>query len=525
MRYFAKKGRNFTFFTLIGLFALIFSALNGVQAQKLNNQLTSEDSDIKQAAPAVLLVPNGFAAVSSTAFDNSGTTVRVVDITQFGGLWTNPANYAPFDSSGSMPTYLSWSPANFQGQTMRGLTITRSGTIIYAAASPYAGSNRTPNIYRINSTAVPTLLATLPGTNKYGIGSIDYDATHGLIFATNLDDGKIYAVNTSGAIVGSFDPMAADTSGTNLPPLGERLVAVAYHPLEKRVYYGVWGAGNNNTIRSVGLTATGAFIPGSDKLEITVAGSQTPVGDIEFSVSGKRMLVAEEPIYDGGTFVGVTAHNGRGLEYLGSSSTAWVLDPVIYVSGRKYGIGNIVNTSANARGGAAWGYASLRTSVLNGTTFNCDETFVLFTGDALRFDSNVVYGLQFTPSTGGSAGGAGSISNSLIADLDYNIVGQDKAVYHDVDIRKDYGERRFVSGGVYDRIGNPLANLTVNISFSAGNSLTAQTNSLGIYRFDDITPGETVAVSVTAKQYTFNEPIQIVTVEDDIADLNFHANE
>jgi hypothetical protein len=531
MKYFAKKERNRTFFVLIGLFVMIFSMFAGLQAQKSNNQQDSLNADSRALVPAGILVPNGYAAVTSTAQDAGAQTLKVVDITQFGALWTNAANLAPFDSSGSMPLYLSWSPASFQGQTMRGLTIGRGGQFIYVSASPYAGGNRTPNIYRIGpSAATISMFTPLPGSNKYGIGSIDFDAAHNLIFATNVDDGKIYSRDAStglpGPSVNVFDPLSPDASGANLPPLGERLVAVAYHPLEKRVYYSVWGfnPSNNsgaNTIRSVAVNSVGGFIPETDKLEATLASSQVPAGDIEFNLSGKRMLVAEEPMYES-TLLGLTAHNGRGLEFV-KGTPQWILDPTVYGSGLKYEIG-VLSSKKNSRGGAAWGYSSLRTTLQTGTVFNCDETFVLFTGDALRFDTKVVYGLQFVPSTGGSAGG-GSVSNSVISDLDYDINQQDKSVYNDVDIRKDRGLQKFVSGSVYDRFGLPLSNVIVTMSFESGYSLTTQTNPYGTYRFDDITAGETVVVRVSAKQYTFMEPMRIITVEEDISDLDFTANE
>jgi hypothetical protein len=58
---------------------------------------------------------------------------------------------------------------------------------------------------------------------------------------------------------------------------------------------------------------------------------------------------------------------------------------------------------------------------------------------------------------------------------------------------------------------------------SQGNVRTAQTNSFGIYKFDDVTVGETYTFQVFAKGYQFSP--QIVVINEELAELNFIPEE
>lgn len=521
MKYFVKDTRNNTRFVLTGLIALIFTIIIGLQAQTLPDEQESKNTE--SISPSVELVPSGFAVVTATGTDNGaggGLTIRVVDISQFGVLWTNPANHSPdfVASQVEMPLFQSWTVSNFQNQLMHGLTINSSGTIIYASTSAFLGADRTPNIYKIGpSSTTPALLTTLPGMR--GIGSIDLDSQHGRIFASNIEDGRIYRINAStGMINDFFDPFNPDASGTALPPPGERVVAVAYHRPENRLYYSIWGGGVNS-IRSIGLTASGAF-SSNDKLEFVLDGSKTPAGDIEFNVVGNRMLVAEVPITEIGGFVQLTAHNGRGLEYVKGTS-GWKLDSAVYGIGPvKYEIGRH-DKHTNTRGGVSWVYS---TTVAGGA--NGFENFVLFTADALLLGPPV-YGLQFTPASGGSSGGGLLPSNSIIADLDYDVSQQDKYIYGDVDIRKPTLVISDSTGTVNSDYGIPIRNARLMLSFINNPNLptiTGLTNPFGYFNLGELPIGEQVVVTVSARNYTFSQPSRTFTIGEEFNNLNFVAD-
>ena len=215
----------------------------------------------------------------------------------------------------------------------------RDGTI-YTGASPlYSPDPQNPGVifnksvlpkvFKINAKkGVATRIAQLSGS--LGIGYVDFDEVNEQLLVTNMDDGKIYRLSADGAILSSFDPLAADNNVKGqLPPLGDRILGVAFNPIDKRVYYSVWvnhltftsnyvKVNNNyNTIRSVALDANGDFLPATDQLEITVPYDDStytsPVGDIAFNRAGDRVLLAETSLYEINATgeISTSAHTGR----------------------------------------------------------------------------------------------------------------------------------------------------------------------------------------------------------------------
>jgi hypothetical protein len=73
-------------------------------------------------------------------------------------------------------------------------------------------------------------------------------------------------------------------------------------------------------------------------------------------------------------------------------------------------------------------------------------------------------------------------------------------------------------------VGNSgLRNAFVMLTDTAGNVRTVRTSVFGYYRFDDIEAGQTVVLSVVSKRFQFAP--QVVSVNDDLTELNFTAQE
>lgn len=66
-----------------------------------------------------------------------------------------------------------------------------------------------------------------------------------------------------------------------------------------------------------------------------------------------------------------------------------------------------------------------------------------------------------------------------------------------------------------------VARAVVTLTNSAGETRTAQTNSFGYYRFAQVRAGETYAVNVSHKGYSFTP--QVIAVNEEIENLNFSA--
>ncbi len=79
-----------------------------------------------------------------------------------------------------------------------------------------------------------------------------------------------------------------------------------------------------------------------------------------------------------------------------------------------------------------------------------------------------------------------------------------------------------VSGRVMTADGRAIAG--ARLSIEGGNlkfPRWALANPFGRFRFEGLTPGVTCVISVGSKRFTFTEPVQAVTPQEDISDLNF----
>jgi hypothetical protein len=81
-----------------------------------------------------------------------------------------------------------------------------------------------------------------------------------------------------------------------------------------------------------------------------------------------------------------------------------------------------------------------------------------------------------------------------------------------------------VSGRVSTADGAGIRNVLVTLVEENGNIRTSVTGTFGYFRFDEITAGQVVVVSVYAKRFRFEQPVRVVSVEKDVAELDFIAD-
>lgn len=176
-----------------------------------------------------------------------------------------------------------------------------SGTIykidrLTGVASVFA---RVPQVTDPNLPIDPVISTQAKGGP--GIGNITVDYPSGNLFATSLDDGKIYQFDSTGTLLGTFDPFVVETSPVpGMAPLGERLFAIEAHG--GKIYFSVWKGGtvtNPNEIWSVSLTG-GLIDPPSLTLDFVVppsyganSSNSVTVSDLSFSGDGLTMLMGE----------------------------------------------------------------------------------------------------------------------------------------------------------------------------------------------------------------------------------------
>ena len=288
-----------------------------------------------------------------------------------------------------------------------------------------------------------TILGSLPTT--VGSAGIDYDSLCNKLYVTNLDDGIIYLMDpVTGNIDDTFDPINPDNGASGIAPLGERVLAVAKNHVEGRMYYSMWNSdfnrtGIRNTIRSIAINpATCLFEDATDREEVVMSWTSEygdignpddfsmPVADIEFSVDGNTMIIAETGFDSNGPIA--RPHNARAIRFLNNAGT-WVAQTTIPPGNTdlELELGEF-SDGINARGGIAFANAGFDSDL-------CaidDDSFIMATSDAMRgADCNSIgcfYGLQYLPVTGGNAVG------SVLLDIGRDPDTQQKGVFGDVDV-------------------------------------------------------------------------------------------
>jgi uncharacterized repeat protein (TIGR01451 family) len=432
---------------------------------------------------ATIPTNTGFPPIQSEA------VLRVVDLSETNFVLNAnvaaPMYYGPPTSQ--------WTMKNLG--TIFGVTLDQSGNIFVAATSAYNGDyypSGSGTIYRIDgATGAISIFAQLPNfqdpllvIQNYpneawpALGDVAYDCRFRQFFVTNLEDGKIYRLksgtsnNMTGTTLSTFDPFAADpgASSPGFAPRGERLVAVEAH--NGRVYYSVWkedcGNGNSNNIDSneiwsVGLDATGNFIPSDNRRELQLPdlpgkNFSNPVFDISFSRNG-RMLLAERTMscsphavpgvppnaqcnsnmltaYAASTLA--AAHAARALEYVCVGDTSeWRLSPSVAPLPWKFNIGNHINSPSQCQ----LGTAGLPANAAGGVDYDYSTTAqytVWTTGDSL-LPANVPipYGLQGFLPTGGGMSALNGPTTAVAIDVNgilFPHTYTDKAQIGDVEI-------------------------------------------------------------------------------------------
>jgi trimeric autotransporter adhesin len=81
-----------------------------------------------------------------------------------------------------------------------------------------------------------------------------------------------------------------------------------------------------------------------------------------------------------------------------------------------------------------------------------------------------------------------------------------------------------ISGRITDANGYGIGNVVVRLEGGdLSQPIIFQTGPFGYYSFDGLTPGFTYVVSATAKRHTFADPVRVVTVNDNVAGVDFMA--
>jgi hypothetical protein len=80
-----------------------------------------------------------------------------------------------------------------------------------------------------------------------------------------------------------------------------------------------------------------------------------------------------------------------------------------------------------------------------------------------------------------------------------------------------------VGGRITTPDGSGVRNINITITFPSGEIRNTLSSSMGYYAFTDIPVGDTYIISVNAKRYTFDDPVRVRHVVDELTDVDFTA--
>ncbi len=315
----------------------------------------------------------------------------------------------------------------------------------------------------------------LPNTGP-ALGDICYDRFHNVFFVSNMEDGKIYRLDTNGNVLQAFDPFVADDETAGYAPLGERVWALqVFNP--RQLYFSRWnkdasngGSTTDNEIWVLGIQGNGAMF-GTPQRAVTLAPEPgqpfaMPCSDITFSPDNKRMLIAQRHML---TETDAWAHGSAVLEFIGGTMTnvtGWTR-----AGTNDFWLGDW-NPYCNAAGGA---------------DYDCDLN-VFATGDALKYQApEYIYGLQRIPAGGNTS--ATATSTSQIHDMNRNTSVGNKTQIGDCEVfRRNcqsnhwiYGTAKINSQGcmpAMDATGLPHASANGGFEITCTNLLGNMTGLL-----------------------------------------------
>ncbi len=293
----------------------------------------------------------------------------------------------------------------------------------------YSGSGtNTSNVWRLDgTTGANTLVFDFANTSK-SLGNLKYLAlgnTHH-IYVSNFENGKIEHLtgNPTGTTAWTqqtaFNPkygLAVDDA-TFIPyGLGIRKEGANY-----RLYYSKTGNTtatlNTCEIWSVELDASGGFNIISERKEnLPPLSLNRPIADIDFTTSGKKMLIGQQFWYPG--FANLFAHSSNVYEFIidTASLSNWL------PSGNTFPSGGSGHT--NSVGGVSYSSNVL----LKDKEFACDTT-VYFTSDYISTSPKVIYGVV------GMKPKVNLFSDGIFIDEDDNTLSYDKMQLGDIEIYK-----------------------------------------------------------------------------------------
>jgi len=247
-----------------------------------------------------------------------------------------------------------------------------------------------------------------------GIGNIVYDRINHQLFASNLEDGKIYRIALDGSIIETYDPWSSDNGTAGIVAPSEQVWGIGLNSESgvQKLYFARIG-GSTREMYSISLSNAAFPSVGSETIEISnILGTSDRIADIAFSDNGLEMIFAER-----GTKFTSGAHDAQMLNY-NLTNGSWQIDQKYYVGSwvtEQYP-NIVVDPGENSAGGVSFGPVDVNSEIEG-----CDQ-LVWTTMNYFRTDDgNLYYGMQGISVDGNNPNTANTNPNTetdIIIDFD-----------------------------------------------------------------------------------------------------------
>lgn len=412
--------------------ATLFRTLHNAQAPIGNNwNDPSAGVNRVQSVFPKNWVSDSIGQVFGIALDHEGGVyLSATDVYKFDGLLALSYNGGVGWSSGVGPA----GPAGIYYTNYNSINTT----------IPLVKTLNSSNANTVNTNLIPSTGFFSDAGNS--IGNIAFDYAHNQLFATNLEDGRIYRIDpATGKVKSILDPFVIDNGTAGKASIGEQLWGIGVFTSGgiTRVYFArttLPHISSNITavggveIWSVSLTSAGEFNAGSgigglftapagsgfiiQEISLT-QGHQTKVTDIAFSRAGRMLLAERGNPHASAIFEYVNANGISGLWVPGNNfytgADLSVFNPAVNLPGKNASGG--VDYSERENLGQIPEYAC---SDIVWATGNFMPTLLLPLPPAGAYP-NFVYGAQGMSGSGNNSNLNYNISHDLY--IDYNCTG------------------------------------------------------------------------------------------------------
>ncbi len=417
----------------------------------------------------------GWSVATCNAASGSGQPVGVIFDTRNTTVAPHGADWGP--------SLTSIHPANWTidkiGQVFS-TTIDEYNNIYLAASDVYnKQSSSDPYgpgqifIARPENAFLAEPFVELPNTGGplNGIGDIVYEKTNDLFYVSNLEDGKIYRVNSLGQIIDAYDAWTADNGTSGIAPQQEQIWALGIYDNEgvRKLYFPRIGNGQR-AMYSLTLNADGSFPAlGNEHLEFSnIMGVGERITDIAFNSNGYNMVFSER-----GTNFTTGAHTSKVLGYQKDNNGVWTFDLQYYVGAN---VNDVYPGLANGPGENSAGGVDFGSTKVSSAIIGCDE-LVWSSANWFRTpDGKLYYGLQGMSSAGNNPSTATTNPNTS-TDIVIDFDGQ----YDNFIQKGDLGDVEFFKCGAACQPPKPKFTFAIN---NGAYQFTNQSQGATTYSWD-----------------------------------------